>query len=278
MNTSLIVRCIRVNQWMLPLSMALALHVGASAAPPSSKPATEPPKAPAATKDAAKDAPAKAPIDATLGPAWVALVEGLPKTDRQGSAAWIGLSLDSKGLVADKRATKATVAELTTSLASLQPTVEKAIELAARPGTIAKDAADDPKSSAEAIKQSSADVEALRSTARLLSSDACRLFVAEKRQESAKRMAACIGIARQLANGSEFNGLASAAIVLDQGRHLETMNKGVGGKKLDAEMKSIIRAEFEKLDPALPFGCPMPASRAAMIKLDMSSMKTLLAP
>ena len=43
-------------------------------------------------------------------------------------------------------------------------------------------------------------------------------------------------------------------------------------------MKSIIRAEFEKLDPALPFGCPMPASRAAMIKLDMSSMKTLLAP
>lgn len=249
----------------------------AEAAPPPKQGAGATPKDPP-TPPAQVTGNAPPAIDAKLGAEYGALISQLAKSDRRGSATWFGLSLDSKGLVADKRATNATVAELTTSLASLQPTVEKAIELAARPGTISKNAADDPKSSAEAIKQSSADVEALRSTARLLSSDACRLFVAGKRQESAKRMAACIGIARQLASGSEFNGLASAAIVLDQGRHLETMNKGVGGKKLDAEMKSIIRAEFEKLDAALPFGCPMPASRAAMIKLDMSSMKTLLAP
>lgn len=263
---------------MLPFSLTLVLAVSAPAAPPSSEPAKEPPKAPPATRDAAKDTPAKAPVDATLGPAWGALVDSLPKPDRRGSAPWFGLSLDSKGLVADKRSTDATVAELTTSLASLQPTVEKAIELAARPVTILKNAADDPKATAEAITQSTADSNNMRSAARLLSSDACRLFMAGKRQDSAKRIAACIGIARQLANGSEHHGLASAAIVLEQGRRLETMNKGVGGKKLDAEMKSIIRAEFDKLDPELPFGCPLPASRAATIKLEMSSMKMLLAP
>jgi hypothetical protein len=256
------------------LLCAIVLPLAAAAPPPKQGAGTapkDPPPPPA-------QATAPLAIDAKLGAEYGALIDQLPKPDRRGSAPWFGLSLDSKGLVADKHFTDATVAELTKSLASLQPSVEKVMELAARPVTIPKNAADDPKATSEAIKQSMADYNNMRSAARLLTSDACRLFMAGKRQDSAKRIAACIGIARQLANGSELHGLVSAAIVLDQGRHLETMNKGVGGKKLDAEMKSIIRAEFEKLDPALPFGCPMPASRAATIKLDMSSMKTLLAP
>lgn len=258
------------------LLCAIALPLAAAAPPPKQGTGTapkDPPTPPAQATD--KTPPA---IDAKLGAEYGAIISELPKPDRRGSAPWFGLSLDSKGLVADKHFTDATVAELTTSLASLQPSVEKVMELAARPVTIPKNAADDPKATSEAMKQSMADFNDMRTAARLLTSDACRLFMAGKRQDSAKRIAACIGIARQLANGSELHGLVSAAIVLDQGRHLETMNKGVGGKKLDAEMKSIIRAEFEKLDPALPFGCAMPASRAAMIKLDLSSMKTLLAP
>ena len=256
------------------LLCAIVLPLAAVAPPPKQGTGTAPKDPP--TPPAQATAPSA--IDPKLGAEYGAVIDQLPKLDRGGSATWFGLSIDSNGLVADKKSTDATVAELTKSLAGLQPSVEKVIELAARPVTIPKNAADDPKATSEAIKQSNADVQALRSAARLLSSDACRLFVAGKRQESAKRIAACIGIARQLANGSEFHGLSSAAIVLEQGRNLETMNKGVGGKKLDAEMKSTIRAEFERLDPALPFGCAMPASRAAMIKLDLSSMKTLLAP
>lgn len=260
------------------LVCASALLLAAAAPPPKQGSGAAPTNPPAATPPTRAADTATAGVDATLPADYIDLIAQLPKPDQRGSATWFGLTLDAKGLVADKDSTDATVPQLTKTLIEFQPVIEKAMALAARPGMIPKNAGDDPKATAEQIKRSGEAVNAMRSTARLLSSDACRLFVAGKSEESAKRFAACLGVARQLANGSEYFGLHAAAIVTNQGDLLATMHKGISGRKLTDGMKSAIREAFERLDPNLPFGCPMPASRATRIKLDVSSMKTLLAP
>jgi len=47
------------------------------------------------------------------------LIAQLPKPDKRGSATWFGLTLDAKGLVADKDSTDATVPQLTKTLTEL---------------------------------------------------------------------------------------------------------------------------------------------------------------
>ena len=163
----------------------------AAAAPSPKQGSGAPTTPPAATPPTRAADTATAVVDATLPADYIDLIAQLPKPDQRGSATWFGLTLDAKGLVADQDLTDATVPQLTKTLTELQPVIEKAMALAARPGMIPKNAGDDPNATAEQIKRSGEAVNAMRSTARLLCSDACRLFVAGKSEQSAKRFAAC---------------------------------------------------------------------------------------
>ncbi|MEY4535481.1 MAG: hypothetical protein RLZZ246_1799, partial [Planctomycetota bacterium] len=242
--------------------------------PDSEAPAAPPtaPKQPAApTPDAPKPDPA-------LAQAYVKLVDELPKADERGSTSWNALSLDSKGLVADARFGDATVAQLTKSLSELQPVVIKLIVLTKRTAVIPPNAADAAGAKAQEIEASTKAAGAMRGTARLLTGDASRLFVAGKQQEASERLAACLGLVRQLANGSELHGLVGAGIVGLVEERVSIMRKGVAGRKLDAASKATILKALDALDPDQPFGVALTGQAASRAKLSLSSLKANLAP
>ena len=243
------------------------------------KPGSE---APAATQAAPKQPPTPtvdAPKpDPSLAAAYVKLVDELPKADERGSTSWNALSLDSRGLVADARFGDATVAQLTKSLSELQPVVIKLIDLTKRTAVIPPNAADAAGAKAQEIEASTKAAGAMRGTARLLTGDASRLFVAGKQQEASERLAACLGLVRQLANGSELHGLVGAGIVGLVEERVAIMRKGVAGRKLDAAAKATILKALDALDPDQPLGVALTGQAASRAKLSLSSLKANLAP
>jgi hypothetical protein len=257
--------------------LVIAMLAASPMGPP--KPGSEAPAAPptAPKQPAAPTSDAPKP-DPSLAAAYVKLMDELPKADERGSTSWNSLSLDSKGLVADTRIGDATVAQLTKSLSELQPVVIKLIDLTKRTAVIPPSPSDAADAKASEIQASRKAAVTMRATAWLLTGDASRLFVAGKQQEASERLAACLGLARQLASGSEYHGLVGAGIVSLVEDRVAIMRKGVAGRKLDATSKATILKALDALDPNLPFGIALPQPAASRAKLNLSSLKANLAP
>lgn len=185
-----------------------------------------------------------------LAAGYAAAIAMLPPVDVETGSSWSGLTLDARGVGTRKSDTDRSVAEIFATLETLQGPVEAILALGDREDRFPP-YTDSEGMLAESGMKAGADA---RNACRLLVSDAIRLFSLGQEDESARRLAACLGLVRQLCASDESAALVGVAIFgVTQDAALGMIN-GVSGRRMGPEARSIIRRSFDRLDRNAPFG------------------------
>ena len=209
------------------LAVAAFLLAASACGESPSEPASEPTSQPLATTVPG----------AALAADYAAAVAMLPD-DR---TMYCDLGLDARGVAVETEVNDRSVAEIVATLETLQGPIETIIALGNREDRFPP------------CSDSSTDRDA-RMACRLLASDAVRLFSLGQEEESAQRLAACLGIVRQLSASDEVCALAGVmSFDLTRQRTLAMIN-GVSGRRMGPEARSIVLRSFDRLDRNAPFG------------------------
>ena len=138
-----------------------------------------------------------------------AAIASLPDFSVEQGSSWSGLTLGSSGVGTRRSETSRSVEEIAAELEALQETV-KAIRLLSERETAFPDcAAPQDAASGDGIPA----CRVARDAARLLHSDAIRLFARGETEDAAHRIAAGLGIVRQLAQADEVASTNALAIL-----------------------------------------------------------------
>lgn len=211
----------------------------------------ERPPEPPAPAEAAK---AVAAPGAELGAAYAQAIATLPEFTVEKGSSWSGLTLEGGKLGTRQAETSHPADEVIAQLETVQETVKTLLSLSERSDRF-------PDCGAPGGNSLDGDINACRAArdaARLLHSDAIRLFAAGKAEDAASRIAAGIGIVRQLAASDSAANTNAMSVFMLISEPLRPMIEGTGGQRLDAVSISIVRSAFERLDPDAPFGRALP--------------------
>jgi hypothetical protein len=222
------------------LAMAACLHAAAGCGESPPEPASEPPSQPAASI-----APGGA-----LAAGYAAAIAMLPPVEVETGSSWSGLTLDARGVGTRQSETDWSVAEIFATLETLQGPVETILALSDREDRFPP-YADSEGMLVESGMKAGGDA---RNACRLLVSDAIRLFSLGQEEESARRLAACLGLVRQLCASDESAALVGVAIFGSTQDAALGMINGLSGRRMGPEARSIIRRSFDRLDRNAPFG------------------------
>lgn len=243
------------------LVMAACLLVASACGESPTEPASEPTSQPLATTVPG----------AALAADYAAAVAMLP----DDPSRWSDLALDARGVVVvDPHPGSA--AEVVATLETLQGPVEMIIALGNREDRFPTYSdSQGMVAGASAWAASAWAGTDARSACRLLVSDAVRLFSLGQEEESAQRLAACLGMVRQLSASDEVCALVGVAIFgLTQDRALAMIN-GVSGRRMGPEARSIVLRSLDRLDRNAPFG-PLETTQSEQFMSRYRSLQSAL--
>lgn len=102
----------------------------------------------------------------------------------------------------------------------------------------------------------------MRQAARILTIDALRLLSEGDRERAARRLGACLGLARHLAAGdTAIDSLVAAAIFSFAANRITMAADGFMGQRLDTPQLAVLFAELARFDATEPFGAGMSMER-----------------
>jgi hypothetical protein len=250
--------------------LAIALTgCGGSASSPSERDSVAAP-APAAA------APKPSVPGQELAKAYAESLGKLTMDDDTKADVEFGFVLGSIGLRIDHPEARMGVAAICAQLKSIQPVMLELVELGQRDGRMSDLPEPGPHLSASTSPLDRAGIN-VRRAARLLNADAKRLFVAGTTDEAALRLAAGIGIVRQLSRSNELGAVTGALIFSMLGETMQTMATGAAGRRLSDADKATLRSALGTLDPATPFGNLRGGNASETATLALAKVRALVA-